>query len=548
MTNAKLHTDEFDYVVVGAGGAGSIVAARLAEDPEVTVCLLEAGPSDMRPFVYIPAGFTKTLTQPKVTWQFKTEASQNVNGRRIPATVGKIVGGSGSINGMAFVRGQPNDYNHWEQLGNQGWGYEDVLPFFKKVEQRAGSADDQLRGRTGSIPITDMDWHHPVSEEFIAAAEAAGHPRNFDYNDGNQEGVGYFQRTIKGRFRVSSASKVLRPALKNKNLRLITGAQVYRLLFEKTVAKGAKYQIGGSSETRIAIARREVVVCGGTVNSARLLQISGIGSVELIRQLGVDMVTELPGVGQNLIDHYSVRMAMRAKPEIITLNELARGPRLLWQMLRWGAGRPNILNQCPSQVYLFCKSSPDIVAPDLQCVFTPGSYRKGKNYLLDTYPGVTGGTWQHRPQSRGFVRAVSTSLEDEPVIQPNYLDHPVDQAVLVSGVKIMRALLQSGQMAKYLSEETNPGKEIQSDEQILDFCRQTGSTAFHLVGTSKMGPRDDKFSVVDDRLRVHGIERLRIIDASIMPTIPSGNTYAATLMIAEKGAAMIRADRKAGSV
>jgi choline dehydrogenase len=532
--------ETFDYVIVGAGAAGSILAARLAEDPKISVCVIEAGPSDRHPFLHIPAGFTRTLAQPAVTWPFKTEPTANTGGRRIATTQGRVVGGSGAINGMIYVRGQPADYDHWAQLGNRNWGYADVLPYFMRTERRIGAGDDGVRGRCGPIPVTDMDWFHPVSEAFIAAAARRGLPRNPDYNGGSQEGVGYFQRTIFRGFRVSSATAFLKPALRRGNVKLLTEARASAVTFSDRRAQGIRYvrQRGGAATT--IFARREVILCCGTVNTARLLQMSGVGSPALLQSLGVEVVQGLAGVGENLIDHYSARLVMRARPEVTTLNELARGYRLWLQALRWAARRPNILALTPSQVFMFCKSAKNLDLPDLQCVFTPGSYKEGRHYVLDNYPGVTAGAWQHRPLSRGHVRAKSLDAYVDPLIQPNYLDHATDQQVMVAGMTFVRTLLHSEELRPYLSAETVPGDQVRTDEEMLDFCRRNGSTGYHLVGTARMGPEGDRMAVVDDHLRVRGLDALRVADASVMPMIPSANTYAATMMIAERAADLVR--------
>jgi choline dehydrogenase len=533
--------EEFDYVIVGAGTAGSIVAARLADNPAVTVCVLEAGASDLRPTVQVPFGFSRTLTHSAIIWPFTTEPTENTGGRRIAVTQGRVVGGSGSINGMIYVRGQPADYDHWAQLGNRGWGYADVLPYFARTERRIGGGEEGVRGRSGPIPVTDMDWIHPVSEAFIAAAVKRGLPRNPDYNGGNQEGVGYFQRTIHRGLRVSTAAGFLKPALRRGNIKLVTEAVASGVVFDGNRARAVRYvrrRGGGAAQV---VARREVILCCGTVNTARLLQISGVGPADLLNELGVRVVRDLGGVGQNLIDHYSARIVMKARPEVVTLNELSRGPRLGLQALRWALKRPSIMALTPSQVFMFCRSTKGLELPDLQCVFTPGSYKEGRHYVLDHYPGVTGGAWQHRPQSRGFVRATSTDPYADPIIQPNYLDNPLDQQVMVAGMQLVRGLLHSEDIARYVIEETIPGGKVQSDDEMLDFCKRHGSTGFHLVGTARMGPSDDRMAVVDDQLRVHGLDALRIADASVMPMIPSANTYAATMMIAEKAADLIRA-------
>ncbi|MPW20427.1 Glucose-methanol-choline oxidoreductase [Paraburkholderia piptadeniae] len=540
MNAISANAQTYDYVIVGGGSAGSILAARLAEDPQVRVCVLEAGRSDLRPYVRIPSGFVKTLTQPEITWQFKTEPSEGSGGRKISTTQGRVIGGSSSINGMMIVRGQPEDFDHWESLGNRGWGYNDVLRYFNRFERYTGNGTNgTTRGRSGPIPVTPMDWFHPISETFIEAAVAAGHKRNPDYNSGDQEGVGYFQRTIENGYRVSAAVAFLAPALKRGNVELLSGVRAKRILFEGKRAVGVAFIRRQGEEETVVKARREVIISAGTANTARLLQISGVGPAALLSELGVPIVHDLPGVGANLSDHYSARLVMRARPGTTTLNEMARGIRLGWQVMRWLAKKPSVLTLTPSQAHLFCKSAANVETPDLQCVFVPGSYKEGKHYVLDDYPGVTGGWWQHRPLSRGYVHARSTNVFEDPVIQPNYLQHTVDQEVMVAGMKIIRGLLHSSTLSKYLVEETVPGINVSTDEQMLEFCKHNGSTGYHLVGTARMGPKSDPMAVVDDTLCVHGLEHLRVIDASIMPSITSGNTYAATLMIAEKGADLI---------
>jgi choline dehydrogenase len=531
--------DSFDYVIVGAGAAGSVLAARLTEDPNITVCVLEAGPPDRNPWIHIPAGFIKTLVDPSCTWQFKTEPTANTGGRRIATTQGRTLGGSSSINGMVYNRGQPDDLNNWAQRGNRGWGYADVLPYYRRSERRIGFGGEG-RGREGAIPITDMDWIHPVSEAFIAGCVGMGIPRNEDYNSGDQAGVGYFQRAILRGRRVSAARAFLKPALSRTNIEVRTNARASSILFEGKRAVGVRYlrQRGGAAQE--VRARREMVLCSGTVNTARLLQVSGVGPAALLGKLGVPVVHELRGVGENFRDHYASRIVMRAKPGVRTLNQLARGVRLGAQVARWGMGRPSILATAPSHVHVFWKSFEELDAPDLQCVFTPGSYAEGKVYVLDDYPGVTAGAWQHRPESKGWVRARSADVWEDPEIQPNYLSDPMDRRVHLGGMRLVRRMLSTPELAPFLDAETLPGPAVQSDDELLDFAFRNGSTTYHLIGTARMGPRTDPTAVVDDRLLVHGMEGLRVVDAAIMPSMPSANTYATTLMIAEKAADMIR--------
>lgn len=532
--------EEFDYVIVGAGAAGSVLAARLTEDTGVTVCVLEAGPPDRNPWIHIPAGFIKTMANPDVTWQFRTEPTENTGGRPIATVQGRVLGGSSSINGMIYNRGQPADLDSWAQRGNRGWGYADMLPYYRRTERRIGLDPSDRHGRTGGIPVTDQDWFHPVSEAFIAGAVGAGIPRNPDYNSGDQAGVGYFQRAIERGRRVSAARGFLKPAMARANLEVRTNARASQVVLEGKKAVGVRYQTQRGGPAREVRARREVLLCSGTVNSARLLQVSGIGPAGVVQALGVELRHELPGVGQNFRDHYAVRVVCRARPGTVTLNELAKGPRLVGQVARWAAGRPSILSVVPSQVFVFWKSFAGLDAPDLQCVFTPGSYAEGKNYVLDDYPGMTAGAWQHRPESHGHVTARSTDVWEDPVIQPNYLSAPGDWPVLLGGLRLMRKLLATPELAPYVAAETLPGPQVQSDDEWRDFARRNGSTTYHLIGTCKMGPDSDPMAVVDDRLRLRGIDGLRVVDASVMPAMISANTYATTMAIAEKGADMIR--------
>jgi len=532
--------DTFDYVIVGGGSAGSLLANRLTEDGVATVCVLEAGPPDRNPWIHIPAGFTKTLFDPSCTWQFKTEPTERTGGRPIATTQGRTLGGSSSVNGMVFNRGQPADLDNWAQRGNRGWGYADVLPYYRRTERRIGFGDDAVRGRDGGIPVTDMDWIHPVSEAFIAGCVAAGIPRNPDYNSGDQAGVGYFQRAIRNGRRVSAARAFLKPARARRNLEVRTQARASGIILDGRRATGVRYLRERGGAERVVHARREVLVSAGTANTARLLQVSGIGPGGLLSEIGVPVRHELPGVGENFRDHYAVRLVMRAKPGTTTLNELARGPRLAAQVARWAAGRPSILATAPSHVHLFWQSFEGLDLPDLQCVFTPGSYEQGKVYILDDFPGMTAGAWAHRPQSVGHVRVRSADVFVDPVIQPNYLADQNDRRVTLGGIRLIRRLLHSPQLAPFVDSEVLPGVNVESDEDLLAYAYANGSTTYHLIGTARMGPATDPAAVVDDQLRVHGLQGLRVVDASIMPSMPSANTYATVLMIAEKASDMIR--------
>ena len=532
--------DSFDYVIVGSGAAGSVLAARLTEDPGVTVCVLECGPPDRHPFIHIPGGFMKLLFNPTYTWQFKTEPSEGTAGRQISTTQGRTLGGSSSINGMVYNRGQRADFDSWAQRGNRGWGYDDVLPYFRRTERRIGPGDDRVHGRDGALPVTDMDWFHPVCEAFIAGAIGIGMPRAADYNSGDhQEGVGYFQRAIYRGYRHSAARVFLHPARASGRLDVRTDARAAQILFEGKRAAAVQYIDDRDRTTqRIVRARREVILSAGTANTAKLLQISGVGPAALLRELGMPVIADLP-VGENFRDHYSVRLVARVK-NIRTINEMSRGLGLAGQIMRWAMGRPSILALTPSLVHWFWKSDEALDFPDMQGVFTPASYKEGFIGLLVDYPGMTAGVWQHRPESTGYVRARSTDPFEDPVIQPNYLKDPMDRRILLAGMKLARKLLHTPQLAPYFDGDTLPGPNVQNDDELLDYARHYGSTAYHLIGTARMGPVTDRTSVVDDQLRVHGLEGLRVVDASVMPTMPSANTYCSTMMIAEKASDMIR--------
>ncbi|MBT5108200.1 MAG: choline dehydrogenase [Rhodospirillaceae bacterium] len=536
--------DTFDYVVVGAGAAGCVLINRLSEDGAASVCVIEAGGNDRHPLISIPAGFVKTLYGDRFVWPFETEPSPALGGRSIAIPQGRVVGGSSSINGMVYNRGQAADFDTWAQMGNRGWGFDDLLPYFKRSERRIGAGDDRFRGRVGELPITDIDWINPLAEAFLDAAEGMGIPRTPDYNAGYQFGAGYFQRYIHEGKRVSAAKAFLRPALRRKLTALRTGAQVVALEMEGRKATGVRYRDGAGNE-HVVQARREVIVSAGAVNSPKLLQLSGIGPAGLLNDLGAPVVAPLAGVGENLRDHYSVRMTARAR-NVVTINEYARWPRLPLEVAKWLGRKPSVLALCPTIAFVHGKSHPDLEESDLRILFTPGSYQDGRVYVLDDFPGMTCGAAQPRPESTGYVRAVSRDPADAPVVQPNYLAAEADQRITLAGLRLARALLNSPELAPFFETETLPGAAVNSDDELLDFARQRGNTGYHLVGTCRMGPATDATAVVDDELRVHGVGNLRVIDASIMPMLPSANTFASTIAIAEKGADLIRG-REAGA-
>ncbi len=530
--------EEFDYVIVGAGSAGCILANRLTADGKHTVCLLEAGPPDWNPYLHIPAGFIKTLVDPSVNWLYETEGSHWTAGRAIGVPRGKTLGGSSSINGHIYNRGQRMDFDGWAQRGNRGWGYADVLPYFKRCERRIGG-DDTFRGRDGNLTVTDLNYTHPLCEAFIAGAAEVGIPRNADYNGERQEGVSYVQRTVAGRRRMSTARAFLNPAKSRANLTVRPRAHATKILLDGKRAVGVAYAKGGAGGAVMeARARREVILSGGTINSPQLLQLSGIGPADLLGRLGVPVAHALAGVGENLRDHYAPRFSVRVKG-VETLNEKSRGLKLAGEIVKYFAGGKSIVNLSPSMVYGFWHSDPSIKSNDLQFIFTPASYKVGHHGLLDDHPGFTMAAWQHRPESTGYVRAKSADPFAKPAIQPNYLAAEEDQRICLAAMKLARRLIGASPLQPFIDREEYPGADVQTDDELLEAARHYGNTTFHVMGTCRMGPASDPTAVVDDTLRVRGMEGLRVVDASIMPTMPSANLNAATMMIAEKASDMI---------
>ena len=530
--------DTFDYIVVGGGTAGSIMVNRLSADG-ASVCLLEAGPKDRHPFIHIPAGYIKNIYSPKMTWNFKSKPELATANRSFPLPQGRVLGGSSSINGLNYVRGQSADYDNWAQMGNTGWSYGDVLPYFKRSERRIGPGDDAVRGRDGEMPITDLDLIHPVCEAFIKGAAQMGIPRNPDYNSGDQAGTGYFQRTIHKGYRYSAAKAFLRPARKRPNVDIRTNAQAAEILFEGTRANGVRYLRDGREGNAVEVrARREVILCAGALNTPKLLQLSGIGPAEVLGDLGIKVRVDLHGVGNNLRDHYGVRMVSTLKG-VKTFNSMARGLPLGLEIVKWLWGRPSLLSVSPSLTHLFWKSSDALETPDLEYVVTPASFREGTVGLLDNMPGMTVGVWQMRPESHGYVRPVSRNPFDPPEINPNYLSDPRDQQVLLRSIHLGRKLMTTEPLQPWLTGKTNPDQDLQSDDELLDWARREGITVYHMIGTARMGPDGDPGAVVDSQLRVRGLQGLRVADASVMPVMPSGNTNAPVMMVAEKAADMI---------
>jgi len=532
--------DTFDYVIIGAGSAGCVLANRLSEDKDTKICVLEAGPRDWHPYIHLPAGFIKTFHMRSVNWAYQQEIGPWTGGRSIYAPRGKTLGGSSSINGHIYNRGQRQDFDTWAQLGNRGWGYPDVLPYFKRLERRIGPGDDTYRGREGSLTVTTMDWKDPLCEAFMAGAISLGIPRNPDYNGAIQEGVSYAQRTIKNGLRVSAATAFLHPARKRGNIDVRTHAHVTEIIFEGKRAVGVRYRRGGRNGTRHEVrAAREVILSGGAYNSPQLLQLSGVGSPDLLRSHGIEVRHALAGVGEGLQDHYAPRSVARVK-NIKTINERRRGLGLVGEAFKWATTRRGLLSLSPTMVYCFWHSGETTESSDLQLTFTPASYKEGVQGALEDLPGMTVTSWQQRPESRGYVRIRSADPFAPPIIQTNYLTAELDRRVIVAGMKLARRLLKSEPLQPYYDYEDFPGPDVQTDEEFLQAATKRGTTTFHPGCTCRMGPADASWAVVDDQLRVHGLEGLRVIDASIMPRMISANLNASTQMIADKASDMVR--------
>jgi choline dehydrogenase len=527
---------EFDYVIVGAGSAGCVLANRLSADGKHTVLLLEAGPKDSNIWIHVPLGYGKLFKDRSVNWMYQTEPEPGLDGRQVFQPRGKVLGGSSSINGLLYVRGQHEDYDRWRQRGNVGWGHDDVLPFFKKAENQTRGAD-AYHGTGG--PLTVSDWRHadPLSEAFVKAAVEAGIPFNPDFNGATQEGAGFFQTTTRRGRRASSAFSYLRPARGRGNLRVETGALAQRLIFEGRRARAVDY--GQNGVVRRARARREILVSGGAYNSPQLLQLSGVGPAELLKQHGIDVVLDAPGVGNDLQDHLQVRIMMRCAQRV-TLNDVANNPlRGMLAGLQYAALRKGPLTIAAGTSGAFFKTSPRLATPDIQIHFIPFSTdRMGEK--LHAFPGFSASVCQLRPESRGSLRIRSADPTVPPEIRINYLASETDRTANIDGLRMLRKILAAPALKPYVVNEVEPGAQVESDDDLLAFARQRGSTVYHPTSTCRMG--SDPLAVVDQRLRVRGVEGLRVVDASVMPDLMSGNTNAPVIMIAEKASDMILAD------
>lgn len=530
---------DFDYIIVGAGTAGCLLANRLSADGQSRVLLIEAGKRDTYPWIHIPAGYLYCIGNPRTDWCFQTTPMADLKNRRMNYARGKGLGGCSSINGMIYIRGQALDYDGWAQMGNTGWGWDDLLPLFRKHEDYHAGASD-LHGAGGELAIRKQRLRWEILDAVRAALVESGIPATEDFNRGDNEGVGYFDVTQRQGIRVSAAAAFLRPARARGNLRVLTEAHVLRVVFEGRRATGVALRIGG--QTRTVTARSEVILSSGAIGSPQLLELSGIGQGERLGALGIPVLAESRNVGENLQDHLQMRPVFRVR-NAKTLNTLAGS--LLGKArigLEYALRRTGPLSMAPSQLGAFVRSGPDVASPDLQYHFQPLSLERFGG-ALDDFPAITASVCNLRPASRGSVHAVTPEARDAPAIDPNYLSAPEDRRKMVTALRLTRRLMQARALHPYAPEEVRPGAELTDDEQLVVAAMQHASTIFHPVSTCAMGPGED--AVVDPRLRVRGVGGLRVVDASVMPSITSGNTNAPTMAIAEKGAAMILADRSA---
>jgi choline dehydrogenase len=563
----QVSIEEYDHIVVGAGSAGCVMAARLSEDPGTRVLLLEAGPPDTSPWIHLPIGYGKTMWDPRVNWCFHTEPEAGMNGRRIYWPRGKTLGGSSSINGLIYIRGQREDFDDWAARGNPGWGYDDVLPYFKLSERNQRGAN-AWHGAQGPLRISDIGERHELIEAFIAAAAQCGVPRNDDFNGERQEGAGYYQLNTWRGLRWSTARAYLRPARRRPNLTVRTGALATAVLLHERRAVGVRYRqgvrtrpgaaavVGASGPSGAAAAvvdggtplearcRGEVVLCAGALQSPQLLQLSGIGPAALLREQGIAVVRELPGVGENLQDHLQTRLIMECSRPITTNDQLHSWWGQLIIAAQWLLARRGPLAVGINQGGCFMRALPESRRPDIQFhVATLSADMAGGQ--VHPFSGFTLSVCALRPSSRGHVHIRSADPFEPPALVPNYLSTELDRRTTVAAVKAARTIAAAPAMAPYVKREVKPGPEAADDAALLEFCRNAGATIFHPSGTCAMGPDPGAGAVVDARLRVHGIERLRVVDCSVMPTLVSGNTNAAAVMLAEKAAVMMREDASA---
>ncbi|MBT3399294.1 MAG: choline dehydrogenase [Rhodospirillaceae bacterium] len=532
----------FDYVIVGAGSAGCVLANRLTEDGRHRVLLLEAGGRDTNPWLHIPLGYGKVFDDPKVNWCYATEPDPTCGNRRIVQPRGKVLGGSSSINGMVYIRGNAADYDHWRQLGNTGWSYDDVLPYFRKLEDNPRGADE-FHGTGGPQVVSEQRDFHPLGRAHLEAAVQAGYPLNPDFNGAQQEGFGRYQVTQRTGRRWSTARGYLRPARKRANLTVETGAFANRVLFEGRRAVGVEYQVG--DETRIVRPNAEVILALGAFNSPQLLQLSGVGPAALLREHGIDVVADMPGVGAGMQDHYLIRMVYRCK-QPVTLNDVMQSRvRSVGTLLRYALFRRGMMAMAAVPTGGFFRSDPSRDTPDLQhhiVLYSNGGATGKHGSTLHEFSGLSATIIMLRPESRGAVEIGSADPRDAPLIKSRYLSAENDSRALMRGVRAVQEIMRQPALEPFVGEAIEPGADVVTDDDVIAYLRNFGNTGFHPTSTCRMGV--DETAVVDPRLRVHGIDGLRVVDASIMPAVPSGNTNAPTIMLAEKASDMILEDAR----
>lgn len=528
--------ERFDFVVVGAGSAGCVLANRLTENGRYSVLLLEAGGKDSSPWIHIPLGYGKHFTNPDVNWLYESEPHPTTGNRALPEPRGKVLGGSSSINGLVYVRGDHSDYDLWRQLGNPGWGFDDVLPYFRKAEDQQRGADT-YHGVGGPLAVSDPTDTHPLCDAFIAAGEQCGYARNDDFNGAQLDGFGYLQVNLKHGRRASAATAYLRPIRRRANLQVTILAHATRIVLKGQRATGVAYVRNG--QTVVAHATREVILAGGAINSPQLLQLSGIGPAEHLRSHGIDVVADSPDVGANLQDHYNARLVYKST-QPITLNDVVGNPlRSVMTGLRYAFLRKGFLTIGASSAAGFFRVDPAAVAPDIQAGIALFSTDKAGTGL-HPFSGFSVIVRLLRPESRGDVMIENADPFVAPLIRPNYLSASRDEDLLVEAMLAMRELSDMPALKPFVASEHLPGPECRTEDEMRDFVRNRGGTSYHPVGTCRMGADDN--AVVDARLKVRGVEGLRVVDASIMPRIVSGNTNAPTIMIGEKASDLILED------
>ena len=533
MTGNKIISEQCDYVIVGAGSAGCVLADRLSASGKYRVVLLEAGGRDRNPWIHIPLGYGRTMFDARVNWMFETEPEPGLDDRRIKQPRGKVLGGSSSINGLLYVRGQAQDYDHWRDLGNPGWGFADLLPYFKKSEDQARGAD-VWHGVGGPLAVGDLPEPHPVAEAFIAAGVNVGIPYTRDFNGEQQEGVGYYQATARRGLRCSARVAFLGPAKRRPNLRVVTGAHASRILFDGLRACGVAYRAAG--EERQVLAGQEVILAAGALQSPQLLQLSGIGSAQLLREHGIAVVSDRKAVGENLQDHLQARFILECKHKITLNDDMQSFARMARAGLRYALFRKGPLGWWAGLAGGFARTRAELDRPDVQLLLMPFSTER-VDPKLHTFSGFTLSVCKLRPESRGHARIRSADPLAPPAIQVNYLGDPRDLETMVAGVKLVRKIAAAPPLAAIVACERDPGPACASDDEIAAFVRAKGISVYHPVGTCRMGA--DAEAVVDPQLRVRGVSSLRVVDASNMPTLVSGNTNAAAILIGEKGADLI---------